>query len=133
MVSERYTQIENYEILFFELEASGWCGSIRLVEAVLTKLAANSRNTGKIKNGRQVGKTSKNVNKRILPHFLYMGSAAWAEPLLLALGHKHLDPIFLRFRRTAHSVERPISSELDLAIHSVCKFWDPSRLRRNAL
>ena len=37
----------------------------------------------KNKNGRQVGKTSKNAKKRILPYFLYMGSAAWAEPLLL--------------------------------------------------
>ena len=82
MVSERYTKIKNSEILFFELEASGWCGSIRLVEAVLTKVVGNSGNTGKNKNGRQVGKTSKNVKKRILPYFLYMGSAAWAEPLL---------------------------------------------------
>ena len=80
-IGEIYQNRKN-DILFFELEASGWCGSIRLVEAVLTKLVANSGNTGKIKNGRQVGKTSKNVKKRILPYFLYMGSAAWAEPLL---------------------------------------------------
>ena len=33
----------------FELEAAGWYGSIRLVEAVLTKLVANSGNTGKSK------------------------------------------------------------------------------------
>ena len=49
MVSERYAKIENFEILFFELEASGWCGSIRLVEAVFTKVVGNFGNTGKIR------------------------------------------------------------------------------------
>ena len=49
MFLERYTNIEHFEILLFELEASGWCGSIRLVEAVLTKLVGHFGNTGKSK------------------------------------------------------------------------------------
>ena len=37
------------------------------------------------------------------------------------------------FPRNPIFVVAPISSALDLAIFSICKFWDPSRLRRNAL
>ena len=66
MVSERYAKIEDFEILFFELEASGWCGSIRLVEAVLTKLVANSGNTGK---KQKLPPSWKNLEKRQKAYF----------------------------------------------------------------
>ena len=50
----------------FELEASGWYGSIRLVEAVLTKLVANSGNTGK---NQKWPPSWKNLEKRQKTYF----------------------------------------------------------------
>ena len=41
--------------------------------------------------------------------------------------------IFYNSPRNLIFAVAPISLALDLAIYSVYKFWDPSRLRRNAL
>ena len=42
----KYTKIGNFEFVLFELEVSGWCGLICLIEAVLTKLVAFFGNLG---------------------------------------------------------------------------------------
>ena len=46
--SGRNIQKQTNGIFIFELDASGWCGLIRLVEAVLTKLVGTSGNSGKV-------------------------------------------------------------------------------------
>ena len=92
MVSERYTKIENYEILFFELEASGWCGSIRLVEAVLTKVVGNSGNAGKIQKWPPSWKNLEKLRKAYFTVFfnicrLLQGRLVQAPVWLLKTAH----------------------------------------------
>ena len=46
--------------MFFELEASGWCGSIRLVEAVWTKVVGG---LGNAQQKKMAAKLKKNLEK----------------------------------------------------------------------